>query len=171
MTTPAHATTMTIMTTRKRAPTGLHGRWRLVHRAVVCAGLALACVGCGQATVGRAATAPAAGVVTLAGQPLADVNVTFTPAAGRPATGRTDATGRFTLSTFVAGDGAIPGVHRVTLSLPAIDVPMPGTPEAAAYVPAKPAYPERYGGLDTTDLEVEIPAAGTRDLRLELTAG
>lgn len=164
-------TTPTSMTSMRTATNGATGRWRLVRRGGVCTGLMLASIGCGGAGVGRAPTAPAAGVVTLAGQPLADVTITFTPAAGRPATGRTDATGRFTLSTFAAGDGAVPGEHRVTLSLPAVDVPMPGTPEAAGYVPAKRSFPERYGGLDTTDLRIEIPAAGARDLRLELPAG
>jgi hypothetical protein len=170
MTTPTRVTTMTT------TASGATGRWRPGHRCfvgagLVCAGLVLASTGCGQAGTGRAPTAPVAGVMTLGGQPLADVTITFTPAAGRPATGRTDATGRFTLSTFAAGDGAVPGEHRVTLSVPAVDVPMPGTPEAAGYIPAKRAFPERYGGLDTTDLRVEIPAAGARDLRLELPAG
>jgi hypothetical protein len=136
---------------------------------VVVASLALLVGGC-SGSVGTAPTSPAAGVVSLGGQPVADVNVTFTPTAGRSATGRTDAQGRFALSTFAEGDGAVPGSHRVTLSLPAADVPMPGTPEAASYKPPTAPFPARYGSLDETDLVVEIPAGGNTAIALELKA-
>lgn len=134
---------------------------------VVVTSLVVLVAGC-SGGVGTAPTAPAAGSISLAGQPIADVNVTFTPTAGRSATGRTDAQGRFALSTFAEGDGAVPGSHRVTLSLPAADVPMPGTPEAASYKPPTAPFPARYGSLDDTDLVVEIPAGGDTAIALEL---
>lgn len=139
----------------------------IVVSGLVVPSLALLAAGC-SGSAGTAPTAVAAGSVMLGGQPIADVNVTFTPNAGRSATGRTDAAGRFTLSTFAEGDGAVPGSHRVTLSLPAADVPMPGTPEAAAYRPPKPPFPARYGSLESTDLVVEIPAGGDTAIALEL---
>lgn len=132
-----------------------------------CGALLLALVaGCGRP--GSAPTAPAAGTLTVDGRPLAGVNITFTPAAGRSATATTDAEGRFTLATFASGDGAVPGRHRVTLSLSTADVPMPGTPEAAAGKPPALPFAKAYSGLDTTDLEVEIPAAGQTAIALDV---
>jgi hypothetical protein len=126
----------------------------------------LAITGC--AKPGRAPTAKAAGALSAGGAPLAGVNVTFTPAAGRSASGTTDAEGRFSLSTFAPGDGAVPGKHRVTLSLKEADVPMPGTPEAAAYKPPPLPFAKKYAGLATTDLEIEIPPGGNPAIALEV---
>lgn len=138
--------------------------------ALACAILVIAaCVvlpGC--AKPGRAPTAAAAGKLSAGGTPLSGVNVTFTPAGGRSATGTTDGEGKFSLSTFAPGDGAVPGKHRVTLSLKAADVPMPGTPEAAAYKPPALPFAKKYAGLSTTDLEVEIPAGGNKAIALEV---
>lgn len=60
---------------------------------------------------------PVRGVVTLDGKPVEGATVGFAPkAAGRPATGTTDAAGQFSLTTFEPGDGAVPGEHVVTVS-------------------------------------------------------
>jgi hypothetical protein len=70
--------------------------------------------GCGPA---RPALLPAEGVVTLDGKPLAEASVIFQPTAGgRPATGVTDAEGRFKVGTFSQRDGALPGTHVVTIA-------------------------------------------------------
>jgi hypothetical protein len=148
-------------------------RGRLPVRGFLACGL-LACglvliVGCGRP--GTAPTAPAAGTLTAGGSALANVNITFTPSAGRSATATTDAAGAFTLSTFSPGDGAVPGRHRVTLSVSTADVPMPGTPEAAAFKPQAIPFAKRYSGLDTTDLEVEIPATGNTTITLDVAPG
>jgi hypothetical protein len=141
----------------------LHGR-ELAGMCVLAACLATA--GCAKPV--RAPTAKASGTLSAGGAPLAGVNVTFTPAAGRSAGGTTDAEGKFSLSTFAPGDGAVPGKHRVTLSLKQADVPMPGTPEAAAYKPPPQPFAKKYAGLSTTDLEVEIPAGGNKAITLEV---
>ena len=130
------------------------------------AAVMLVSAGCGRP--GAAPTAPAGGTLTATGAPLVGVNVTFTPADGRSATGITDAEGRFTLSTFATEDGAVPGRHRVTLSVSTADVPMPGTPEAAGYKPQPAPFAKKYGGLDSTDLEVDIHAAGDRVIVLDV---
>jgi len=70
--------------------------------------------GCGPS---RPGLLPAEGVVTLDGKPLAEASVVFQPAAGgRPATGVTDADGRFKVGTFRPRDGALPGTHVVTVA-------------------------------------------------------
>ena len=65
--------------------------------------------GCGPS---RPALLPAEGLVTLDGKPLADAAVAFQPkAGGRPASARTDASGRFKVGTYTPRDGALPGEH------------------------------------------------------------
>jgi hypothetical protein len=65
------------------------------------------------------------GRVTCNGQPVANAHLTFSPVppsegdleAGRPATGFSDAEGRFVLSTHKSHDGALVGKHRVVVTL------------------------------------------------------
>jgi uncharacterized GH25 family protein len=71
-------------------------------------------------------TTPVSGVVTCQGKPVANATVNFTPVPdesraagqrGRVALGLTDKDGRFTLTTYQDGDGAIVGKHVVTVGL------------------------------------------------------
>ena len=56
------------------------------------------------------------GVVTVEGQPVADAIVSFLPDNGQnPANGSTDASGRYELTSFTRGDGAMEGSFRVTI--------------------------------------------------------
>lgn len=134
--------------------------------AVVLVGI-LGSAGCGR-PVGTAPTVPVTGQIVFKNEPLGNVSVTFTPDDGRPGMGVTDAAGRFRLTTFYPQDGAVPGRHRVTLaaldnapaSMDKKDI------DAAACRPLP--FPKRYAGLDTTDLEIDVPLAGLRDLRIEL---
>ena len=93
--------------------------------------LAVAAVGCGGSDAPR--TVPVGGVVQVGGKPMADVNVTFYPEKGRPATGRTGPDGRFKLTTLKPGDGAVVGTHKIAV--------VPGTPESAAGPPPQPGMP------------------------------
>ncbi len=87
-------------------------------------------VGCGGSQ-GRE-VANAQGEVTLDGQPISNVVVSFSPEStgpdgtpGKSATGITDEQGKFQLSTYEIGDGALVGTHRVTVSM---DGPNPTPP-------------------------------------------
>lgn len=75
-------------------------------------------LGCGGGS-SRPPTYPVEGTVTLGGKPLADATVTFRPDGStpgqQPANGKTDAEGRYRLTTFSNGDGAMAGDYRVTL--------------------------------------------------------
>ena len=87
----------------------------VILRLLLCAvlvGAGCVLVGCGPGSD----TVPVSGIVTYQGQPLAEVEVTFFPEEGRPASGVTNASGRYTLSTFASNDGAIPGEHRVVIT-------------------------------------------------------
>jgi hypothetical protein len=94
-------------------------------------------------------TVPVNGTVTLDGQPVPRAVVTFLPTSGnRSATGDTDELGRFALSTFSPGDGAVVGEHRVAI-VPKDPPPMPGSQFAvsgsASKTPWKAPFPAKYG--------------------------
>ena len=130
--------------------------------------LSLICLlaGCGGSGVSAVE-----GVVTLDGKPLQNASIHFVPqGAGRDATGQTDASGHFTMSTFKPGDGVVPGEYKVVIS-PPLGEPDPtqyaSADEAmsgAAKVPAKkksgPAFPEQYARVDKTPLTQKVPASG-----------
>ena len=85
---------------------------RLLLKPIACSVLVVL-AGCG----GDARVAPVLGVVTLEGEPVPDASVTFMPKeGGRPAFGITDSDGKFELTTFAAGDGAVIGSHAVAIS-------------------------------------------------------
>jgi len=84
-------------------------------------GLLLMAVGCGPSsnkwTDMRQPVFKASGVVLLDGKALEGAEVVFhAPEIGLTATGRTDATGTFKLTTYEEGDGFIEGTHSVSIS-------------------------------------------------------
>lgn len=81
-------------------------------------GIVAALLGCGSPHD----LAPVAGQVTIDGQPYPGCKVIFSPVAkadeqvsGRSAYARADSEGRFVLTTYNEGDGALVGMHRITL--------------------------------------------------------
>ncbi len=76
--------------------------------------------GCGGPSMGSVH-----GRVTCNGKAVADAAIIFSPVprsesdreAGKAASGSTDADGRYSLSTFSRGDGALVGKHRVAITL------------------------------------------------------
>jgi hypothetical protein len=74
-------------------------------------------VGCAQQS-DRPKTLKASGTVTYNGSPVEGAVVTFSPTGvgGHAASGTTDASGNFRLSTFESGDGAVPGSYAVSVS-------------------------------------------------------
>ena len=59
---------------------------------------------------------PVAGKVLYNGKPLPFGNVMFQPDRGQAAVGDIQADGSFTLSSYTANDGAVPGKHSVSVS-------------------------------------------------------
>jgi hypothetical protein len=75
-------------------------------------------VGCGNKEL-KVGAVPVTGLVLLDNQPAVGVTVSFSPddpKVGMAAVGTTDSSGRFTLTTKIAGDGAIPGSYGVMIS-------------------------------------------------------
>lgn len=78
--------------------------------------LGVCLVGCGSSS-GFPKTYPVTGKVTFNGKAIEGAMVTFKMENGKEnAIGTTDSKGEFTLSMFQPGDGAVPGVYRITVS-------------------------------------------------------
>jgi hypothetical protein len=72
-------------------------------------------IGCSQTGPDRPKTYPVSGKVTLNGEPVEGATVAF-QAAKYSASGTTDASGTYKLTTFAAGDGAVPGEYKVAVT-------------------------------------------------------
>jgi hypothetical protein len=118
---------------------------RMTWRSFCAVFLAIA-AGCGPAQFD---VAPVSGRVTVEGQPLTgQFMVIFSPIAqgakdraGRPAAGPVEADGRYSLSTYEPGDGAVVGKHRVVVLPPgeiSVTTPLPGVLPADFEVEVKP---------------------------------
>lgn len=125
------------------------------------------------------------GFVTVEGQPVAEALVSFLPVDGQnPANGVTDASGRYELTSFTRGDGAMEGSFRVTIvkyekeveDEPAASAEKPAAEEADSgetgnegYVPAgmlvsqydtgpKNLLPKQYADQQKTPLTAAVRA-------------
>lgn len=134
--------------------------WSLLPSMV----FALCVVGCGGQGL---STVPVTGTVTYKGKPLEGVSVGFVPEPqkGHPATGLTDESGRFTLSSFKAGDGATPGEYRVVIAEPSSadseDYSLPD--------PSKARFPLKYSDPNTSGLKATVTSGAKNDFTFDLT--
>jgi hypothetical protein len=120
-------------------------------------------VGCGPR---RPATAPVSGRVTFNGKPLTTGQVMFYPDRGRTSVSPIDADGRYRLTTFKPGDGALLGHHRVTIEAArvAMQGKMPKNVEeemrghgfSPGATTVERLAPERYSELETTPLTADV---------------
>ncbi len=159
----------------------------MIRRPVLAGGLltaALLMAGCGgKEETGNEATTPVTGTVTYKGAPVADASVALTPDSppgptpiGRGAFGRTNAEGKFTLMTFVADDGAVPGAYKVSVTK--IEGQTSGGAETGAddYVdpgqgpPPKPKHllPEKYSKTNTSGLTATVVEGTPLELKFDL---
>jgi hypothetical protein len=118
---------------------------------------------------------PTTGTVTLDGKPLAGVLVNFmvsgTGEGGENASAVTDAEGKYSLSTPVAGvdlsqsQGAVPGQYRVAIAqlvMPDGAAVPPGTGDAEAEaMGARQLLPPRYSSPGETTLTAVVENAPT----------
>lgn len=130
----------------------LTGRARLT----VGAALVVVCLGLTSCN-GGPKIVPVSGFVTIDGQPLTYGHVQVIPAGSRPASGRIDGSGRFTLTTTAPNDGCVVGTHPVVVlageSL---------TPETMKW-----HAPQKYADVATSELTVTITGP-MDDLKIEL---
>lgn len=120
--------------------------------------------GCGPR---NPATTAVTGTVTYQGKPVEDAGVVFMPNTGRPASGRTDAQGRFILRTYKANDGAIVGENIVSVSKTAPD-PNDNSNDPLLRRTIS-LLPTRYASLTTSPLRAPVSASGPNDFTFDLT--
>ena len=124
------------------------------------------CAGCGSQ--GPRLT-PVEGVVTLDGDVLEGAVVLFEPeAGGRPATGLTDAQGKFVLKTLEEGDGAQVGMNLVSVAKEA-KVESDVEVEEGEIVPVEFETPVKYASPKTSELKVDVQP-GMDPVKLELVS-
>jgi len=125
------------------------------RRAATLAAILLATAsapGCGapEAAARLSTTVPVSGKVTYKGKPLTRGTIAFEPDAGREAHGEIGPDGAYSLSTFAKNDGAVAGVHRVSISgLNKKDLPL------------------KYHSPSSSEIEVEV-AGDKADYRIDL---
>ena len=123
---------------------------------------------------------PVSGTVMYRGEPLEGASVRFVGQIGRPAIGRTDADGRFTLTSFDEGDGAVLGEHAVTVTKyakPSFEPPknpeggyiFESEAEKLAFYDTPSVIPTRYENSDQSGLQFTVTAEGPNDFTIELT--
>jgi hypothetical protein len=127
-------------------------------------------IGC-SGSGGFPKTYPVTGSVKVNGKAIDGAVVTFQIDGGKEnAIGLTDSTGKYTLTMFRPGDGAIPGQYRVAISKPtAAEVAKPNTLPPGQIAPAE--LPEDYapptetagGAKAAAGAKSEIPAKYSND--------
>lgn len=138
---------------------------------LLCSGALIGCGGSYEPKAEIFQTVSAEGVLTLKGKPLPGFVVSVHPADGkRTASGTTDADGRFKLGTNSAGDGAVPGSHRISVVWqPPEDDGMGGVIDDPRKLPKPPVQiPAKYASPDTSGITLEIPESGSSELKLDL---
>ncbi len=116
---------------------------------------------------------PASGTVTYQGKPLEGYRVVFMPTDGRrPATGLTDAKGKFVLGTNAADDGAPPGASKVAFTWAPPQSAEPGQ-EAVLDSPdklpkPKIKIPSKYNDPEKSGIIYDLPKRGATDIKFDL---
>lgn len=149
--------------------------------------IGLLCGCSGGSSVERRPTHKVSGTITMAGAPVANADVTFAPKDKQPvALGRTDSQGKYTLTTYSAGDGAVAGNYVVLVSksggssttgeLSHEDFVSGRANPAAAHAgggrgappPSGSLLPDKYASIATSDLEATVEAGKTNVFDFEL---
>ncbi len=133
---------------------------KMAVRTLLCTQLGLLLL-CGCGSDGRPPTFPVSGAVTLDGKAVEGASITFISAENPSlsASGRSDASGNYQLTTFDAGDGAVEGTFKIrvtkyaseaevspydTASTTAVDTEELSGEDAAAAISA--GYGQNYEG-------------------------
>ena len=133
----------------------------LLTAAVIALALPIAC-GCGGSD--QPEVYPVSGTVIFQGEPIADASVRFIPNEGPPASGQTDASGRFTLRTFEDDDGAVAGEHTVLVSKTEQVDPN----DQSSYPQMRSVLPPRYGKATASPLEVTVSPGDENEFPLTI---
>jgi hypothetical protein len=113
--------------------------------ARICFGIVLLTVTSGCGGVDQPKLNPVRGKVTLDGQPLANAIVSFIPDKGPPSGAITNSEGKYEMRFKSGGQGAVTGVHAVTIST---DMDGNGSPGAEK-------VPQQYNKTSMLSAEVK----------------
>ena len=133
--------------------------------------LAFTLMGCGDGAPKDAPKlAPAAGIVSYNGRPVADASITFFPEKGPVGNATSDKEGKFQIKTNGAL-GASVGKHKVTITnaMKPEELPEANGKEVEFAKKVKGVVPAKYNSKETTDLNIDIPAEGNDKLTLNPT--
>lgn len=142
-----------------------------IPQRVACLLFVLPLAGCfGGDHPARPSRTPVEGVVTLDGAPLTDAVIIFQPQDhSHAAFGQTGSDGRFELTTFEKGDGAVPGTFKV--SFVKYERPPEGQPvrdDAPTVGSPKLLIPALYASPETSGKEVVIVDGQQEQVNFEL---
>lgn len=133
--------------------------------------VAITTIGCGGQSQGppKLKTVPVTGVVTYQGKPVADASISLQHLEGKATSlGKSDASGRFTLSTYGNQDGAPAGKYKVVVAVSTVKEIEPGVLAPEPPGGFKSPIPVRYANPATTDIVVEVNEAGKNELTIAL---
>lgn len=156
-------------------------RWTLVVNAIL-APLLVGMTGCGDPGIGAVKVS---GTVKLDGAPVRGASVIFNPdQGGQAAAGLTDAEGKYKLTTEKAGDGAVPGSYKISITKnenETLDLPTKVDPNDSKSMDAiyskidtrkkqksTNVIPEMYANPKGSGLSAEVKGSGTNNFDFEL---
>ena len=134
-------------------------------------------VGCGQRLPpGAKPTKPVSVTVTYKGAPVEGAVVTFADQGDKPANanGITDAAGKAKLKTYIEGDGAVIGPHKVIISKSIAQGGQNVGSDDPKYDPNAPPstvkhfLPLKYSSQATSGLTADVTKAGPSEFPFEL---
>ena len=131
--------------------------------------------GCGaKPPAGAKPTKKVTVTVTYKGAPVEGAVVTFVNQDPPSANGRTDAQGKARLKTYIDGDGATLGSHKVMIEKSIAEGGQTVGSDDPSYdpnaPPAKVKYlvPQKYSSIATSGLTAEVKESGSNDFTFEL---
>ncbi len=117
--------------------------------------------GCGGRDPDELPTVAASGTVTYKDKPVEKGTIHFQPRKGRPASGVIDG-GKFSLSTYQPGDGAVVGKHDIAVEVTE-EVKMKDGDTGVKYL-----IPEKYSNHLKSGINVDIPPGGDKNIQINL---
>jgi hypothetical protein len=151
-------------------PSLLH--WLKLSRLSVVIIAASVSSGCGGADVPK--TTPVTGKVAYKGSPLTKGSITFTPIGKglasknmvrHPATSGIGPDGTYSLGSFTADDGAVPGDYAVMVASYKNDPTDEEISKGATY---ESAIPAKFSSAQTSPLKATVPEDGSLEKDFEL---
>lgn len=122
----------------------------------------------------RPKRAAVSGVVTYKGEPVEGALVVFTPeSTGVGAFGRTDAKGKFALTTYVPDDGAVPGAYLVSVRKVEVEAPPPQETDDAVVPPTveRSLLPDKYADPLLSGLKQTVVEGTQNEFAFDLQEG